>query len=200
MKNVIFDFGNVIIRWSPFQALGHLFQDETDMTETLHKIGFFDWNLEQDRGRSWPDGLALVKREKPQHAHIFEAYYKGLGPAHNRLVPGTSEIIQALNDKGVNLFGLTNASLETVAVVRDTAPVLNLMKDIVISAAAGVIKPNAEIYELCLSRNGLQAVETLFVDDSLANCEAAQKLGIGAHHFVNAKGLSDDLISRGVLS
>jgi len=114
-------------------------------------------------------------------------------------VPGTSKLIEALHGRGVALFGLTNASLATVEVVETVASVLGLMRDIVVSADVGLIKPGAAIFELCLRRNGLVAGETLFVDDSLANCQAAQALGIAAHHFVDAPGLKRDLLERGLL-
>ena len=199
MKNVIFDFGNVIIRWDPYRALSTVFDSREEMDKALVAIGFFDWNKEQDRGRSWPEGVALAKRDMPDHAHIFQAYADGLRPAHDELVAGTSELIESLHNKGVGLFGLTNASLATVDVVKSVAPVLGLMQDIVVSAAEGMIKPDAEIFELCLSRNNLKRSQTLFVDDSLANCEAARALGIAAHHFSDAAGLKADLLDRGLL-
>ncbi|MEE9427543.1 MAG: HAD family phosphatase [Paracoccaceae bacterium] len=199
MKNVIFDFGNVIIRWDPYRALSTVFNSREEMDKTLIEIGFFDWNLEQDRGRSWPEGIAIAKRDMPKHAHIFQAYADGLRPAHDELVAGTSELIENLHNKGVGLFGLTNASLATVDVVKSVAPVLGLMQDIVVSAAESMIKPDAEIFELCLSRNNLERSQALFVDDSLANCEAARTLGIAAHHFSDAAGLMAELLQRGLL-
>lgn len=39
-------------------------------------------------------------------------------------------------------------------------------------------KPNAEIFELVLNENGLKKEETLFIDDSIQHIEGANKLGI----------------------
>lgn len=199
MKNVIFDFGNVVIRWNPFRALSGIFADEIEMTQTLKKIGFYEWNLAQDMGRSWEEGIEIAERDLPEYAHIFRAYFDGLHPAHNELVPGTSEIIQALDVKGVNLYGLTNAARASFDVVKSVAPVIGLMQDVVISSEEGIAKPDARIFELCLNRNGLDRTETLFVDDSLANCESAEQLGIAAHHFGDAAGLQADLVQRGIM-
>jgi len=44
-------------------------------------------------------------------------------------------------------------------------------------------KPNAEIYEYVLSQNGLIASETLFIDDTQENTDAAKKLGIQIWHL-----------------
>ena len=56
--------------------------------------------------------------------------------------------------------------------------------DVVISsAAAGIAKPKAEIFHLALARSGCRAPEAVFVDDNLANIDAAQALGIQTIHF-----------------
>jgi len=199
LNNVIFDFGNVIIRWRPYRALSGIFSNETEMQETLSKIGFFDWNLKQDQGRSWEEAMFVAERDMPEHAHIFRAYVDGLLPAHSELVPGTSELIEALDANGRALFGMTNAAEASFGIVKQAAPVIGLMRDVVVSATEGFAKPDPRIFELCLLRNGLPAGTCLFVDDSLANCQTAQKLGIVAHHFTNADGLKTDLLRHGLL-
>ena len=52
-----------------------------------------------------------------------------------------------------------------------------------------MIKPNKAIFETMLSEANLLAEETLFIDDSEANCKAAQEVGIHAHHY----HIGDDL-------
>ena len=44
-------------------------------------------------------------------------------------------------------------------------------------------KPDKAIFEQVLSDANLLAEETLFIDDSEANCKAAQEVGIHAHHY-----------------
>lgn len=43
-------------------------------------------------------------------------------------------------------------------------------------------KPSADIFRTVLGQAGLQAEETLFIDDSAANCEAAAALGMQTYH------------------
>ena len=43
-------------------------------------------------------------------------------------------------------------------------------------------KPQREIFEAVLQQADIKADETLFIDDSLKNCEAAQALGIHTYH------------------
>ena len=199
VRNVVFDFGNVLIRWQPFKALNHIFDTEADMSACLDEIGFFEWNAEQDRGRSWSDAVLWAERECPEHAHVFRAYAEGLDAAHGERVPGTSELVERLDACGVGLYGLTNAALASFEAVRRTAPVIDRMRDVVISAIEGLIKPDPAIFKLCLDRNGLEAEETLFVDDSEANCRGAEAVGMAAHHFRSAEELERHLTDLGLL-
>ncbi|EAR01538.1 HAD-IA family hydrolase [Maribacter sp. HTCC2170] len=48
-------------------------------------------------------------------------------------------------------------------------------------------KPNADIFEFVLSENNLNASETLFIDDTLENTEAADKLGINTWNLIVGK-------------
>ena len=50
-------------------------------------------------------------------------------------------------------------------------------------------KPDKAIFEKVLSEANLLPEETLFIDDSEANCKAAEEVGIHAHHY----HIGDDL-------
>jgi HAD superfamily hydrolase (TIGR01509 family) len=45
-----------------------------------------------------------------------------------------------------------------------------------------MVKPDAEIFSTMLAEAGLKAEETLFIDDSAANCASAASLGINVLH------------------
>jgi putative hydrolase of the HAD superfamily len=53
----------------------------------------------------------------------------------------------------------------------------------VYSCQVGRIKPEPEIFAVCLDRLGLQAREVLFLDDHPANAAAASRLGLQALEF-----------------
>ncbi len=55
---------------------------------------------------------------------------------------------------------------------------------IVTSFAEGVCKPEAGIFETVLRRYGLEPAETVLLDDSEANCEAARRLGMQAVRII----------------
>jgi len=68
---------------------------------------------------------------------------------------------------------------------------------IVNSSEVGHAKPSPEIFAHTLEVAGVAPGEAAFIDDTLANVQAAAALGIRAHHFVGAAKLRDWL---GVLS
>ena len=62
-----------------------------------------------------------------------------------------------------------------------------------------LIKPDPAIYQLLLERNGLEAGDCLFIDDSLKNVKGAEAVGMKAHHFTSPEALGHDLAAMGVL-
>ena len=73
------------------------------------------------------------------------------------------------------------------------------MRDVVVSADERPVKPDAAIFDICLSRNNLAASETLFVEDQAENCEAAESLQMTAHQFTSAEALRSTLRRYGLL-
>ena len=55
----------------------------------------------------------------------------------------------------------------------------------VFSSSVGLVKPEREIYEYCLTRLSLEPEETLFIDDKKENIDAACRLGMNAFLFQN---------------
>ena len=73
--------------------------------------------------------------------------------------------------------------------VRPVYPILSLMEDMVISGVEHVMKPDPKIFQLALQRFGIQAEESVFIDDNPKNVEAACKLGIQGILFEGKENL-----------
>jgi len=52
-------------------------------------------------------------------------------------------------------------------------------------------KPNVDIFEYVLQNNNLNPEETLFIDDSLQHVEGARMAGLRAHHLVKPENITD---------
>jgi putative hydrolase of the HAD superfamily len=63
---------------------------------------------------------------------------------------------------------------------------------LILSYEVGAAKPDAAIFKLALERAGVKPDEALFVDDQLANVEAAREIGIHAIQFFDSAQLLNE--------
>lgn len=67
------------------------------------------------------------------------------------------------------------------------------------SASFGAAKPQAAVFERCLSSLGAAAAQTLFIDDLPENARGAAAAGLHAHHYCNVDKLQAALLALGML-
>ena len=70
----VFDIGGVLIDWNPRYLYAKLFDEAEAMERFLAEVCTPAWNLEQDRGRPWPEAVALLAERHPQQADLIRAY------------------------------------------------------------------------------------------------------------------------------
>ena len=198
-RAVVFDLGNVLIRWDPHPAIARGVGDE-HATRFLGAtdFDFMAWNHEQDAGRPWRDAEELVARSHPHWAHAARAYREHftaslVGPVHD-----TVEVLTELHAAGVRLLALTNWSAELFPVARRDFPFLGLFDDIIVSGEEQLAKPDARIFRVLERRAGVPLSDCVFVDDSARNVDAARALGMDAILFEDTGHLRTDLHARGL--
>lgn len=198
--NIVFDVGNVLIRWAPEQAVAHVFADPSEALDWLRRVGFFDWNVVQDGGRGFDTGLAVLETLHPGAAKVLGAYVERFGLTIAEPIEGTWELLEALRAAGHRLFAITNFAAYTWPVALDLHPRLGTsFEDVVVSGDEHLLKPGPEIYHLLCTRNNIMPGNCLFIDDSTANVAGAQAVGMAAHHFTTPAALDADLRARGLL-
>jgi 2-haloacid dehalogenase len=197
---MVFDFGGVLLDWNPRHLYRKLFPHDAEAMERfLLEIGFTDWNVELDRGRPFAVAVAELSRLFPHHADLIRAYHERWDETVAGPIPATVEIVAALKQAGVPLYGLSNWSAETFRRVRPRYTFLDWFDVIVISGELGLVKPDPRIFTTLLARTGRAAGECLFVDDGEDNVVAARALGFDAIRFESPEQLRKELCARGVL-
>lgn len=99
---------------------------------------------------------------------------------------------------GYGVWGLTNWSHETFHFAFEKFRSLpSCCKTTVVSGVEKMHKPNADIYELAMSRFGLSPESSVFLDDTAKNV-AGRSAGMHAFRFVDADQARRDLESLGV--
>ena len=195
IKNIVFDFGGVLIDWNPRYYYRDVFHDEVEMEFFLDKICNSEWNLQQDAGRSFNEATKELVNRFPKYENEIRNYYANWTKMIGGAIEENVVLIGDLKDK-YRLFGLTNWSAEAFPIVFNQYPFFKEFEGIVVSGIEKIVKPDTRIYKLLLTRYGLIANESLFIDDNLENINAANKLGFKAIHLkekVNLKNEVQDL-------
>lgn len=191
IKAIIFDFGNVLIEWDPRNVYKRYFPDDPDGMELfLKEVNFMEWNMLQDKGRPFKEGVAVLSEQFPHHSHLIQAYHDHWIDSVGASITGTIEILKQLKQAGYPLYGLSNWSAETFPHVREKYDFFDLLDGMVISGEVGHIKPDPEIFRLLLAKIRRPAQECLLIDDSLANIDQAKSMGFAVIHFQTAEQLA----------
>ena len=192
-KNVVFDFGGVLLDWNPHYLYDPYFGDVEKAEWFLTHICTYEWNAQHDNGKPIAEGTAELIALHPEWEKEIRMYYDEFMKMMGGQIPGMEELVKELKANGQRVFGLSNWSVETFALVRPVYPVLDLMEDMVISGVEKVMKPDHRIFELALYRFGIKAEETVFIDDNPNNVKAANELGIHGILFQSREQLEKEL-------
>ncbi len=190
---IIFDLGNVLLKWDVYRLYKRFFTDPKAVDSFLQEVRFFEWNAQQDAGRSFKEGVAVLSAEFPQYAELIQAYDTYWEDCVTETIDGTIQIARELKNAGWPLYILSNFSLEKFSLVHSRYDFLNIFDDLIISGEHKLVKPDPSIYKYTLRRINREAGECLFIDDSLPNIEAARILGFRTIHFRSPEQLDMDL-------
>jgi putative hydrolase of the HAD superfamily len=197
--NLIFDLGGVVVRWDPEAIIAGVFAEE-DVKARVRK-GVFehpDW-LELDRGTlGREEAIARAARR----SGIAEGEIRRLllaVPPSLVVFPETVSLMRRLKAKGYPLYCLSNMHPASIEYLESTQDFWDVFAGRVISCRLQLCKPEPAIYAHLLRAFGLEAKDTLFIDDVQKNLDAAAKLGIRTLRFEHAAQCERELRSLGVL-
>jgi putative hydrolase of the HAD superfamily len=187
MKNIVFDIGNVLVKWSPSDIVETLFPEEPDKEALTLKIFkspiWYDLNLGKLK---IDEAIQLYKNELPSHSKqissLFEVVKESLIP-----LKGSFELLQKIHETGRPLYSITDNINEIMVYLRARYSFWDKFKGVIVSAEEGVLKPNPQIYQTLLIRYGLVASDTLFLDDFEKNVIGAREVGMHAIQFTTAE-------------
>lgn len=183
IKNIVFDFGQVMIRFDPWYMVRRYVTNEEDVALLVPVV--FDrqyWNR-LDAGTITDEEVVRACCERlPARlwGSVEEIYYNwvyNLPP-----VEGMEELVRDVKKRGFRVFLLSNISTY-FADHADAHPVLELFEKQIYSAVCGMTKPNSDIFEYLCRECDIKPEETVFVDDSPANIAGAESVGITGYLF-----------------
>jgi len=195
---VIFDLGNVLIRWDPRNHYKDRFPTTEDMERFLAEIADGAWNHEMDLGKPFAQAIAERAALHPGYAPLLAEWKSQWERMLGGAIDDSVALLAELREAGYRVAALTNWSAETFPVARERFPFLEWFEAIVISGVERVAKPDPAMYALVLERTGFVAGRTVFIDDNLPNIEGARAAGMHTIHFVSPMQCRDELHALGV--
>ena len=187
---VVFDVGNVLYGWDPESFLARQLPEDAARLRFIEEVGLWEWHDTLDGGRDFAEAAAELSGTFPEYAHLISAWGERFGETITEPMPGVHALVEALDARGVPLFAITNFSADFWTPFREReAAFFDRFRDIVVSGAEKMMKPDPAIYYLALDRFGLRPDQALFVDDRVINVEGALAVGMHAHLFTDAADL-----------
>lgn len=199
IKNIIFDFGGVVMDWDPRYFFKDHFNDDEKMEHFLKNIATDEWNAEQDRGRTLAEGTEIQVAKHPEWEKEIRAYYDNWTTMLKSEIPHNVEVLRKLEHSKYELFGLTNWSAETFPYALENYDFFKIFGGkIVVSGTEKLIKPDPTIWEVLLERYQIKAEESIFIDDNAKNIKVAKSLGFICIHIKEDTNLEKELRDFGI--
>ena len=201
IKNIVFDMGQVLIRWQPEYYLSQGSFSEEDKKLLLKEVfRSVEW-VQLDRGSiTLEAGAAAMSSRLPEHLHDAVWEY-GIDWYRWPLVPmpGMADLARELKAKGYRIYLLSNCSLP-LRQHYHRIPGLEVFEDVFISSEHRLIKPQHEIFEKFFQTFGLVPSECFFIDDAVTNIEGALECGMpGVVFRGDTEELRAELIRKNIL-
>lgn len=192
IKNVIFDFGQVLVHFEPDYMCSLEISDADDLR--LVSDVLFDklyWEKLDAGTIEDAEVVSAAKARLPErlHAATEKIYYNWIYTLPE--MEGMREVVDLCRKKGFGIYVLSNISAYFAAHYREI-PILEGFDGYVFSSSVGYVKPSADIFRYICDKYGLTPSETLFVDDNAKNIDGADRFGIVPYYFDgNASALKD---------
>ena len=188
-KNIVFDFGGVMVDFDPKEYLVDRFCN-ADVEEQVSALTFDseEWKL-LDAGlitRFEANPRMLAKAREQGCAFevqgVLDDWMHILRPRLRML-----ELVRRLKNHGYCVYYLSNIPQDVLELLTERG-VLAQFDGGVASCEVQVNKPDPQIYKALLKKYQLKASECIFIDDRLENVQAAFALGFAGIQMKDSVG------------
>ena len=188
VDTVVFDIGNVLIRFAPESFTKVLFPGDPEKQEKiLREVYHGKYWIEFDRGTiSYQEAAQALVRE---HGGAYEDYMKAMTGWIELKTPIEEGFRAAQRCKraGKKIWLLSNYHNTGYERLREKfKDLFSIFDGATISCYLHQIKPDPEIYETLIAQARLEPGRALFIDDTLPNVEGAMRAGIHGFHMNEA--------------
>ncbi len=183
IKNIIFDFGNVLFEWNQDEIVKNFTKNEQEQ-EILKKVIFKseEWFKLDDGSMEYQEIIPLFKEKLP--INLKSKVEEIMGTWYTKM-PINQEIcnlIKELKENNYKVYALSNTHVPVYEYVKKLE-IGKYFDGFLISAVEKMMKPNEEIYYRLFEKFNLIPQECFFIDDSEENILVSRKCGMKGHIF-----------------
>ena len=186
IKNLIFDFGKVLVDYDLLHIIDTFFTDKAEEEEFVRIFTnpvFIDRCDKEEE--PFEEIIRDMQRQYPKFKVQAQAFHDHYVDFVTGEVPGMRELLQQLKQQGFKLYGLTNWC-SAVHEVMKRYPIFQLLDGRLVSSEEKLIKPDPAIYRRFCEKFSVKPKECVFTDDKPINIEGAKAVGMHAILFENA--------------
>jgi len=192
IRGVFFDMGGVIVRTEYQAPRQHLAERLGMEYEDLEKLVFGGpSSIKASQGEisteeHWAEVIKRLRRPESETQTIRDEFFAGDVVNY--------ELIDYLRSLRPRYYvGLISNAWPDMRDYITEQKFDDTFDHMVISAEVGVMKPEAQIYQIALEQAGLNPDEAVFVDDFIQNIEACEALGMRGIHFQDPQAALSEL-------
>jgi 2-haloacid dehalogenase len=200
ITSVVFDVGNVLVHWDIRKLYASSFDSQAAVDRFCAEVVTPEWHFQHDAGAPLSETIPALVQRYPEHRKLIEAYEPRWMETVGPVVDGMDDLLAELEAANIPLFAITNFSIELWPRFVAATPFISKFRDVIVSGAHKIVKPDPAIYKLALQRFKMAENQAIFIDDRIENITAATENGFAGHHFQTAEKLRADLVSLGLLA
>ena len=198
IKNLIFDFGKVLVDYDYFGLLYQIFPTHEQAHDFYRHLMDDKWNTQLDlESVPFAQTIASMQHAMPQYSKEIQSFGDRYTDFITGEIKGMRPLLVKLKAEGYRLFGLSNWC-SWVHTTMKQFPIFQLLDDFVVSSDVHLAKPDAAIYELACRKFGMKAGECVFADDKEENVASARACGMHAVCFATTAQYEAEL--RGIIA
>ena len=201
IKAILFDLGNVIIRFDP-----EILEKAYSTHGKIKKGAIVEYLLDSENVNKYMEGKLTNRQFYLRTSRLFRMDIK-FGEFFHKWnsiffpYPEVEEIIRTLKKKypEIKLILLSNTNETHYEFLRKEYNILDVLDAHVVSHEVGKQKPHPEIFREALRLAGSISKDTFYTDDRLDLIERARTMGIRAYQFTGHEELKKQLAKYDII-
>lgn len=193
IKNLVFDFGKVLVDYDFFHTIRQYFQTEADVQEFAELFTSMEFLNRCDMEEEpFAEIIKDSQRRYPKFEVQLQKFYDNYSEFVTNEIPGMRDLLTQLRSEGYKLYGLTNWC-SMVHKVMQKWDILTMLDGRIISSEEKLIKPDVAIFQRLCQKYGLEPEECVFTDDRATNVEGAIRAGMLGIVFHDAEQYESEI-------